>query len=162
MWIDVGPSVGLYLFVTFLVTVGTLHRLLSVRIVVDQELQQAVLWWEGAVPFHYGWVTVAKTHIQTAWVICWEKIMTFIPSLVILASICILQVELFVLLINPDVWASLCRLLYVQKPPVHTVKLLKFETASIPVNLPSNISRTPQGNHRSQVWETDESSYICI
>lgn len=62
-------SVSLYLVITFLVTVGTLHRLLSFSIVVHQELQQTVLWREGAIPFHYGWDPVAKTHIQRATVL---------------------------------------------------------------------------------------------
>lgn len=58
--------VHFYLFITLLVTIGTLHSLLCIRIVVDQELQQAVLRWKGAVPLQYGHVTVAKTHIQAA------------------------------------------------------------------------------------------------
>lgn len=56
------PSV---LFVTFLVTVGTLHYLLSFCIVVDQELQQTVLWWEGITPFNYGWVSTEGA-VETA------------------------------------------------------------------------------------------------
>lgn len=56
--------VHFYLFITLLVTVGTLHSLLCIRIVVDQELQQAVLRWKGAVPLQHGYVTVGKTHIQ--------------------------------------------------------------------------------------------------
>lgn len=47
-----------HLFVTFPVTVCTLHSLLSVCVVVDQELQQSILRREGAVSFHYGYVSV--------------------------------------------------------------------------------------------------------
>ena len=64
MWVRL--SVSLYLVITFLVTVGTLHRLLSVSIVVHQKLQQTVLRREGAIPFHDRWVSVAKTDIQRA------------------------------------------------------------------------------------------------
>lgn len=73
-----GPSVTLYLFITLLITVGTLHRLLGVRVVVHQELQKPVLWWKGAIPFQYGCVTVAETDIQAALVTGSEKSWHFV------------------------------------------------------------------------------------
>lgn len=57
-------SVSFYLFVTLLVTVGTLHCLLSICIVVNQKLQQTVLWGEGVVSLQYRCVTAAKTDIK--------------------------------------------------------------------------------------------------
>lgn len=58
--VDVSVSVTLYLVVTFLITVGTLHSLLSVCIVVHQKPQQSVLWWEGIIPFKNGCVSVGN------------------------------------------------------------------------------------------------------
>lgn len=57
-------SVSFDLFVTLLVTVGTLHCLLSICIVVNQKLQQTVLWGEGVVSLQYRCVTAAKTDIK--------------------------------------------------------------------------------------------------